>query len=108
MSDITTNKFVRKPFYVDAVQVTSANIEDVAKWCGGTVKESKPDKDIENGRVPEKFIQVTVYRPMSDRQKMAFVNDWVLFAGKGYKVYTNPAFQKTFELIDGSLEESNG
>lgn len=100
---LETNKFVRKPFYVDAVQVTSDNIGQVARWCSGKIKEAKPDKDVEQGRVPEKYIEVNVYRPMTDRQKMAFVGDWVLFAGKGYKVYTDVAFQKSFELIDGTL-----
>lgn len=94
-----TLKFVRKPFYVDAVRVTSANIADVAKWCGGVVRQAKPDGDIVQGRVPNKYIEVPVYLPMNDRQKMAFVGDWVLFAGKGYKVYTNPAFNKTFQAV---------
>lgn len=101
---LTINRFVRKPFYVDAVQVTNENLETVAEWCGGKIEDAKPDKDIEEGRVPDRFIRVKVYRAMSDRQTMAFVNDWILYAGKGYKVYTNPAFEKSFELIDGSLD----
>lgn len=96
---VETLKFVRKPFYVDAVRVTSANMPEVAKWCGGAVRQAKPDGDVQQGRVPQKYVEVPVYMPMNDRQKMAFVGDWVLFAGKGYKVYTNPAFNKTFQAV---------
>lgn len=93
---IQTRRFVRKPFYVDAIQVTSANIEQVAEWCGGVIKDAKPDRDLKQGRVREKYIEVNVHRPYSDRQKMAFVTDWVLFHNGGYKVYTNLAFEKSF------------
>jgi hypothetical protein len=96
---VQTLKFVRKPFYVDAVRVTSANMSEVAQWCGGTVRQAKPDGDVQQGRIPQKYVEVPVYLPMNDRQKMAFVGDWVLFAGKGYKVYTNPAFNKTFQAV---------
>lgn len=96
---VTPKRFVRKPFTVDAVQVTSDNIEAVAKWCGGDIRKGKPDHDIEEGLVGERFIKVRVYRPMGDRQSMAFAGDWVLYAGRGYKVYTNLAFEKTFEEV---------
>lgn len=103
---VETLKFVRKPFYVDAVRVTSANMADVAKWCGGTVRQAKPDGDVQQGRVPQKYVEVPVYLPMNDRQKMAFVGDWVLFAGKGYKVYTNPAFNKTFQAVSVEVPQA--
>lgn len=90
--------FDRVSFTVQAVQVTSENMDAVAKWCGGDVKTSpKPDHDTVEGHVPEKFVKVRVYRPMGERQTMAFVGDWVLYAGKGYKVYTNIAFEKSFK-----------
>jgi hypothetical protein len=98
-------RFVRKPFYVDAIQVTASNIDDVAKWCGGKVKRAKPDPDIVEGRVAVKYVAVNVYRPINDRQKQAFVDDWVLKADKGFKVYTNHAFHNSFELIDGVLHD---
>lgn len=102
--DVT--QFTRKAFYVDAVQVTSSNIEKVAEWCGGEVREGRPDRDLQNameggkGLVPEKYVHVRVYRPMNDRQTKAFVGDWVLYAGKGYKVYTNSAFQNSFTAVE--------
>ena len=105
---VKLSKFVRKPFYVDGVQVTSANIDSVAGWCMGEVRTSgKGDPDIETiqdpttpkTRVPEKYIKVNVQRPLNDRQTMAFVGDWILYAGTGFKVYTPVAFQKSFEAV---------
>jgi hypothetical protein len=97
--ELDVKNYERIPFDVTAVRVTSKNIEQVAAWCGGEVlTSSKKDRDLERGRIDEKYVKVRVYRPMGDRQTMAFVGDWVLYAGKGYKVYTNLAFQKTFVI----------
>lgn len=87
---IETNKFARKPFYVDAVQVTAENMDDVSAWCQGTVTRTdlSPQGD---------FIKVRVHRPLTERQTKAFVGDWVLYAGTGFKVYTDKAFEKSFE-----------
>lgn len=85
-----THKFARKPFYVDAVRVSEANIEEVAAWCEGQVQETD-DEQI--------YISVKVHRPLTERQTQAFVGDWVLFAGSGFKVYTPKAFDKSFEKV---------
>lgn len=87
---IETNKFARKPFHVDAVQVTAENMDEVASWCQGTVTRTdlSPVGD---------FIKVRVHRPLTERQTKAFVGDWVLYAGTGFKVYTDKAFEKSFE-----------
>lgn len=85
-----THKFARKPFYVDAVRVSEENIQEVAKWCNGEVQSSA-----EEGL----YIKVRVHRPLTERQTMAFIGDWVLFAGSGFKVYTPKAFDKSFEKV---------
>lgn len=110
MSDLT-NKFVRKPFYVSAVQVSMANIEDVAQWCGGDVRTGKTESDVmaDDGHLTgipaaeAKYVKVNVYKPQNDRQTKAFVGDWILFSGTGYKVYKDQSFQRTFELAEGSI-----
>lgn len=81
-----TTKFTRKPFEVDAVQVTAENIDEVAKWCQGevTTEDGQP------------CIKVRVLRALNERQTKAFVGDWVLYAGTGYKVYIDKAFKKSF------------
>lgn len=91
----STTHFVRKPFYVDGVRVTKANMDEVAEWCKGTVKETEPKvKD----KRPSPFIEVEVHNPMNDRQKRAFVGDWVLQSENGFKVYTDQALRTTFEI----------
>lgn len=85
-----THKFARKPFYVDAVRVSEENIEEVAKWCNG---------DVQTDSSEGLYIKVRVHRPLTDRQTKAFIGDWVLFAGSGFKVYTPKAFDKSFEKV---------
>lgn len=90
-----THKFARKPFYVDAVRVSEANISEVAEWCGGVLME-------EDGAP---YIKVTVHRPLTDRQTMAFLGDWILESGNGFKVYTPKAFDKSFEKVKTLTKE---
>lgn len=85
---LETKKYVRKPFYIDAVQVTESNIGEIAAWCDGEVRSDSDDK---------KYVKVRVHRPLNPRQTQAFVGDWVLYAGTGFKVYTPKAFSASFE-----------
>lgn len=89
-------KYVRKPFEVDAVQVTEGNIEEVKDWCQGTLQQ--------DGN--RQFIKVHVARALNERQTKAFPGDWVLYAGAGFKVYTNKAFHKTFEQPEGVKKDN--
>lgn len=98
---IETGKFVRKPFYIDAVQVTEENMEDVATWCQGEVKTVKDAK----GKVTDLYVKVRVHRPLNERQTKAYIGDHVLYAGSGYKVYTAKAFSSSFEQVDVSDKE---
>lgn len=85
---LVVEKYVRKPFEVDAVRVTEENMEEAAKWCGGDVRTNKQKK---------RYIKVRVVRPLNPRQSEAYVNDTILYAGTGYKVYTPQAFEDSFE-----------
>lgn len=85
---LETKKYVRKPFYIDAVQVTAANIADISKWASGEVRT---DSD------GSQYVKVRVHRPLNDRQTKAYIDDWVLYAGTGFKVYTPKAFANSFE-----------
>lgn len=85
-----TTKFIRKAFEVDAVRVTAENMDEVSQWCQGEVVTEGDTK----------FIRVRVARVLNERQTKAFVGDWVLFAGTGYKVYTAKAFSKSFDRLE--------
>lgn len=88
---LKTETYTRKSFDVEAVQVTDDNISEVAEWCGGEVRSTKNDDE------ETSYIKVRVFRPMSERQTRAYVGDWVLYAGTGYKVYPPKPFEKCFE-----------
>ena len=91
---VKIEKFVRKPFFIDAVQVTADNVEAVATWCQGEVRKFKDSK----GKVTDEYVKVRVHRPLNERQTKAYVGDWVLYAGSGFKVYTVKAFNSSFEM----------
>lgn len=104
---INTTKYVRKPFEVQAVQVTEENFEDVAAWCDGTIvttrapKESDGTVDVEEKR----YIKVNVSRPLNERQTQAFVGDWLLEAERGLKVYADGPFVRNFAKADDKPQE---
>lgn len=95
---MNTEKYERKTYIVDAVQVTKENLEEIAAWCAGRVEEQTLVHRNEDspGRP---YVRVPVMRPMNPRQTMAFVGDWVLAAGAGFKVYTDVAFKKGFDPV---------
>ena len=86
--NVKPQQYVRKPFFVEAVQVTLENMAAVATWCEGKVIVDTPP-----------YIKVKVKRPLAERQTRAFVGDWVLSSGNGYKVYTQSSFEKNFEDV---------
>lgn len=95
---IKPRQFVRKAFYVTGVQVTEDNMAEVAEWCGGTVRE--------NGE-GHLFIKVHTTKAIYDRQTRALPGDWVLKAGKNWKVYTNKAFEEVFEAVRKNDERTD-
>lgn len=97
-------EFIRKPFAVQAVQITEENMEDVAKRCNGNILDT-PSPFQHRG---PRYIQVTVENVMSygprtvEEQRMGFVGDWVVLGKWGkdkkrtWKVYKNTAFRNSF------------
>ena len=94
---LETMKYVRKPFYIDAVQITALNLENVAKWVDGDVRTDDQGQ----------YVKVRVHRPITDRQTKAYPGDWVLYAGTGYKVYTPKAFANSFEQHSTAITLQN-
>lgn len=86
-----TNTYQRKPLTVEAVQVTEENLYEVAKWCEGDVRT--------HGATNKKFIQVDVLHPLNPKQTKAMIGEWVLKSDQGYKIYSDAAFKKGWELV---------
>lgn len=104
---IKTDGYSRKPFHVDAVQVTAENMEEVAAWCAGEIRTGKRIVRDENNKILErkevKYIKVDIHRPLHERQTKAHYGDWVLLSVSGFKVYTEHAFEKAFEKEDNGV-----
>lgn len=94
-------EYIRKPFKVHAVEVTEENMIEVAQWCNGDLRKTPQGK---TQSLSANFIAVRVARVTSPRQSQAFVGDWVLYAGTGYKVYTPKAFAHHFDLVQGGIK----
>jgi hypothetical protein len=97
-----TQKFVRKPLFVEAVRVTEENFETVARWCFGricNIDETPVDMSLDAEPLKQ-YIHVRVQNYKNVRQTQAHVGDWILYTEKGYKVYTTKAFQTNFDLVE--------
>jgi hypothetical protein len=93
---VNTTRFVRKPFYVDAVRITGRNMVDVAEWCGGRIQTTRQEPRL-------KYIKVDVKNPLNQKQTQGFEGDWVLRTVsrqvESYKVYSDSAFKDTFQTL---------
>lgn len=97
-----TEKYVRKPLFVDAVQVTAENFYDVARWCQAEVRNiDESPRSLSDADDPSKeYIHVRVHYPKNPRQTKAFIGDWILYTEKGYKVYAEKAFRANFDRVE--------
>jgi hypothetical protein len=98
--ELKFEKYIRKPFAVDAIEVTRENIREVARWCGGKVERHRR-RDYGYREGFDQYIKVEVRKPLSERQTRAYYGDWILAAEQGtstsFKVYTQPAFSASFQ-----------
>jgi ASC-1-like (ASCH) protein len=93
---INTEKYIRKPLYVDAVQVTNNNFNEICTWCQGEQQYDPPEG---LNKIGKKYIRVRVHNPKNPRQSRAYVGDWLLYTERGYKVYTSKAFYAAFDKV---------
>jgi hypothetical protein len=102
MGTVVTTKYVRKPLYVSAVQVTEENFAEIRQWCMGEI-QNKDGSDLPDGAEIDpktQMIRIRVHNPQSQRQTKAFVGDWILYTDRGYKIYTDKAFKDNFDPVD--------
>lgn len=99
---LSIEKYNRKPFTVEAVQITVDNMAEVAEWCGGEVILEQH----KNGRLVQ-YIKVDVNKPISERQTKAYVGDWILKGRGGFKCYSKKAFPACFEKAGPVVKQSD-
>lgn len=102
--EIQTQQYVKKPLYVDAVQVTEENFRELTRWCQGSIKKAdgSPLGPEEEPNPLACYIHVRVHSPRTLRQTRAFVGDWLLYTDRGYKVYNDAAFAASFVLAESA------
>lgn len=97
---MNVGRYTRKPLHVQAIQVTSENMGDVAKWCNGQLtKQVLPtfSKEAEGREAqPQECIKVPVVRPLNHRLGYAFVGDYVVKSSSNFRVYLEKIFNNTF------------
>lgn len=87
MAALQVKRYMRKPLYVEAVQITAKNMRQVAEWCGGTVEQDGQAKS---------YIKVDVLKPVSPKLGMGYVGQWVLQTTQGAKIYNDRPFKDSF------------
>lgn len=91
---VVTEKYVKKPLFVDAVRVTEQNFDELVDWVQTTTQAEV----IDDGS--KKFIKIFVHSPKNAKQTKAFIGDWLLKTDLGIKIYTNRAFRGSFEPVE--------
>jgi len=86
--------YTRRGFDVEATQITFENVEDVAKWSGGTV-EKRPTKlmgtEAELPVVSLKGVGVD-----HGNYYIGYLNCWVVKMNKTFRIYKPDQFKRTF------------
>lgn len=98
---VSTEKYVRKPLFVDAVRVTSENFDDIAAWCQGEILRD----EIPGEGTGKQYIKIRVHNPRDRRQMKAYVGDWILYTDRGYKIYTNKSFAEAFDEVQEPVKQ---
>lgn len=87
------NTYTRKPFVVEAVEITDENIEDVAKMIG--VDGEVRDKDGAKYIVVDKRIVPNIHR--------ASAGWWLTRMGDNLRCYSPKIFTEQFELASEAI-----
>lgn len=100
-----TEQYTSKTFPLDAVRVTTENMDEVAKWCKGAVQHTDPHMAEQLGQKPQTWIKVPAPNPLNEKQTQARVGDWVVFIKREFRVYTHASFKRNFEAATTSPAE---
>jgi hypothetical protein len=94
VEDIPFQHFVRKPFAVEAIQITDENIEELAPFIGALEKQ-------ENGRYV-----IIVDRKLIRNLDKVYSGYWLTKMGTTLRCYSQNAFAKHF-VVDPTDAEVN-
>lgn len=86
-------KFVRKPFVVEAVEITAENIEDVAKEVG-TVRKMQDGTPY-----------ISVDRRLSLNVEKVYIGFWLTKIGSNIRCYSKKIFNNQFVQMCPEIEK---
>lgn len=88
----------RKPFPVKVVQVTLANIHEVAEWCKGIV-EQRPHRL--GGTITMLPVIILNAQPkkFGEQQTEAGLGYWIVEMKNNFRAYKDAQFQSAFDLL---------
>lgn len=95
--------FTRRPFEVNAVQVTPQNAEEIAEWCGGKV--GTIEYKLAGFKTPLNMVLVPGNGPKSGQMVEARIGSWVVERQRNFRVYRKKQFEDAF--VKGG-EKSSG
>jgi hypothetical protein len=86
-------QFVKKSYVIQAVRVTSENLEDLSVQYGGVIKNS----GIYGAPGDQRYIELVAKRYGLNKRVMVFVGDWLaILGGETIRTYGHRAFKSSF------------
>lgn len=89
------NTYVRKPFEVEAVQITVGNVYGVAKWCNGTVELT--GYKVLGSKTMLPCIKLEGNGPQKGKMVTALLNHWIVRQDENFRVYRQHSFKEAFD-----------
>jgi len=84
--------YLRRPFTVNAVQITDENIHEIVGIIGGVVRQKKEDDG-------SSTLYIRVDRRVIPNIFKAYVGFWVTQLGSQYQCYSDKAFHSNFAAM---------
>lgn len=103
MSELEIKKFSRRPFDVNAVQVTLDNIDELTEWCKGR-KDQAPTKMMGT----ETMLPCIKLPGQGANKKQEFtanIGSWIVEFKGNFRVYKPVQFRATFVEFDEGHKE---
>lgn len=88
-----SSRYTIKSFDVDAVQVTTENIHEVAQLCSGMVKDTGLQLDEPGGKLYIDLVVTPAPKDARPRRATAYANDWIVRQGNHFILYQDREFK---------------
>lgn len=94
-----TQKFARRQFALEAVQVTPTNMNEVARWCSGKVAPA--DYKMMGGvhKMPEGCVLLPKQGLKANKTYKVLIGHWITKHNGQFRTWTLEAFEASFEPV---------